>query len=166
MAEGTDRPVHTPQKTSTLFPAIMSMSTDEGQNNIANTLNLSEPLSLPTTNTAVAYMSRPSYKIEVTCGWSIKSLYTTVAFLDTAACVNFIHSALIAPARRNRVKKKAPPRLRTATKYPVQFEGLIMLYLRPEDLCTRVWFGIAPQFAINMLLGASFICFMGRIFPS
>lgn len=65
------------------------------------------------------------------------------------------------------MKKEPLSRLRTATIQPLQIEELFLLHLRLGDLCTLIWFGIAPQLSVNMLLGTSFKDrFIIRIFLS
>lgn len=93
-------------------------------------------------------------------------MHTAVALLDIEAGVNFIHSALIILERKSSAKKESLLRLRTATKQPPQIKGLIVLRLRLRDPRTRVWFGVAPKLAVNILLGTAFIGrFIRGIFP-
>lgn len=52
-------------------------------------------------------------------------------------------------------------------KQSLQIEGYIMLHLRLEDLCARLWFGISPHLTVSMLLGTAFVvCFSYGICPS
>lgn len=57
--------------------------------------------------------------------------------------------------------------LRTATKQLLTLDSFILLNLRLSGLQTRAWCGVAPLFAVNLLLGTPFIdsCIRG-IFPS
>lgn len=84
-------------------------------------------------------------------------MHTKVALFNTEAEVNLIHSAYIPPGRINSVKKDAQPRLRKATKEPLQVDGVTVLQLRLGDLCRRPWFTIAPKLSGNVLIGTAYI---------
>lgn len=47
--------------------------------------------------------------------------------------------------------------LRTTTKEPLPLKGLILLYLHAGNLCSCIWIGVEPHFAVNSLHCTSFI---------
>lgn len=49
------------------------------------------------TDTDVAFMTRPTYKIDVAYAKTVTAIHTEVALLDTGGGVNLIHSAPTAP---------------------------------------------------------------------
>lgn len=110
----------------------------------------------------------PTYKIGFTYVKSDSPIHTTVALHDTGAGAKLILSALIPPERKNSANKEAVPKLSLALKQPLQLEALVRLHLLCGDLCTCAFFGIAPQFAVSiLLLGISFIDrSIHEIFPS
>lgn len=86
---------------------------------------------------------------------------------DTGAVVYLIHPSLMQPTWRTRVKLDSVPRLRTATRKPLEPEGLIIFHLRFGEIQTRVWFGIALHLGVGILLDTKFIDhFIRRIFLS
>lgn len=118
-------------------------------------------------DTDLANMDNPIYKRVVAYGTPVKAMHTAVALLNSGAGANFIHSALISPEWRNNVKKESLPKLQSATRQPPQTRDLVMLHLRLREVFSRVWFGIAPKFAIKLLPGPAFIDrFICNIFPS
>lgn len=61
------------------------------------TPNLAEQLSFRTTDTDIAFIAKPTYKIGVTYAKSVKEISIAVALLDTRDGVFLIHSAHILP---------------------------------------------------------------------
>lgn len=115
----------------------------------------------------MAIKDKPTYKIGMIYGESVKAMHTAVALLDTRAGINLIHFAPIPPEHENSVRNVSLQRVRIGTKKSHRIKGVITLHLRPGDLCTRIWIGIAPQPAVNMLLGTVFIdCSIRGMFPS
>lgn len=99
-------------------------------------MNLAKPLLFTTADADVTFMGEPAYKIAVACGKFVKAIHGAVVFLDTRAGVDHTSYAFITPVWRNSVKKETLPRVRTAMKQTVQIEGLVMLRICLEDLCT------------------------------
>lgn len=94
-------------------------------------------------------------------------MHTAVALFDIGAVFNFIHSGSISPEWKNSVKSEQLKRSLPATKQPPHIEKVLMLQLRLGDLCTRLWFSIAPQLTVNMLFDTTFIeRFIRAIFSS
>lgn len=42
--------------------------------------------------------------------------------------------------------------MKFANHQPIMSEGIIMLHLRIDDLCMRVWFGLLTDVAVDVLL--------------
>lgn len=96
--EGIKQTVKTPRQNLVLFQAVVSTLIDEGHNDKANIVNLAEPLSLPTTDTNVEFMSRPTYKTSATYVKSVMAMHSKVDIFETRAYFNVIHSALVPPS--------------------------------------------------------------------
>lgn len=57
--------------------------------------------------------------------------------------------------------------LQTGTEQPLNMGWKILLRIRLSALCVRVWFGIAPNLAVDMSRWTSFLDrFIRSIFPS
>lgn len=82
----------------------------------------------------------------------------TASFLpDTGAKVSLNRSLNIPPSWCNCMKRKNVPQLWTDTKQQRPLDRLILSHLRLDELSTRIWFGKALHFAVEIVLGASFI---------
>lgn len=76
--------------------------------------------------------------------------------LDRRAGVNFIRSSMIPTNRGYHIKQDGIPTLCTTTKQPMLLYKLILLNLDTGNLSTCVWFGIAAQLAVDILLCTAF----------
>lgn len=90
----------------------------------------------------------------------------TKRLLDTRSGLSFVNKTLTPQPWKHRIQQGSLTKLRTATKQLVQVEGRILFYVRFESIHTKVWFGIVPSLAVEMLLDTSFIDIFTRgIFP-
>lgn len=95
-------------------------------------------------------------------------MHTTGCSLDNVAGGSLIRSPMIYMGSAGQIKRKDVPQLQTKTKKnPLPLERIILLHLRLGELSIRIWFGVAPHLAIEILLGTSSTkCFTRRIFPA
>lgn len=122
----------------------------------ANVL-LSELPEISVKSADIAFTAKPTYRFCVTYRISIFAVHTANCFLNKKAGVKRICLSKKPPSRISPIKRKDIPQLQAATKQPLTFDGLILLYLRLKKLSTRVWFGVAPHFAVEILLEILFI---------
>lgn len=93
------------------------------------------------------------YKLRISYGpWNLV-MHTATRFRDTGTGVNIISFSMIPTEWWNWTIRKKLPTLHTATKEPLQLNGLIPLELLHTNLNTQFWFGIATNLAVDVLLG-------------
>lgn len=94
-------------------------------------------------------------------------MYTFTRLLDIRASAKLMKSSSIHRNLKSRIKREDTPKLRTTTRLHMKLGRLIPLHLRICDFCTRVWFGFAPHFAMNIIIGTAFVdLFIHEIFAA
>lgn len=132
-----------------------------------NIAHIEEALLLDTTSTKVLFCAKRTYKLRVCYGIHVYTLPATERLLDTGAERNLSQTKFIHQDYMSRNKHKDLSKLLTATMEPVRLHETILLHLRIGDLTARVWSGIVPILAVDVLLGTSFIdLFVRSNFPS
>lgn len=115
----------------------------------------------------VYFTTRTTHYHQASYGITATVMRAAHCLSDRKASVIFIQSLLIATNWRYHITRDGLPTLRIATKKPLRLDGLILLNIHIGDLNTCVWFAIAPQLAVDILLGIAFINHFKRgIFPS
>lgn len=97
------------------------------------------------------------WKLNVTYGITTHTSHTAVRLVDTGAAVSLIYTSLLLFTKQTRIERNLLPKMRTATRQPLRLNGLIFLHLLLRDLHTRVWFGLNPHLAADILLRTAFI---------
>lgn len=86
------------------------MSTDEGRNDSANSVNLAESLPFSMLDSDVEFRDKPTYKTAILYGISDEAMYSAAALLNSEAGMILIHSAVMPSGWRYSVKKEALPK--------------------------------------------------------
>lgn len=120
-------------------------------------VSLKTPLDFPSGNANIHFAARPTCHFKISYGITATLMRIAHGLFDTGAVVNLIQSSMIPTSWAHHIKRDGLPTLRTATKQLLLLNGLILLHLRIGDLNTRVWFGVAPWLAFDVLLGTAFI---------
>lgn len=103
---------------------------------------------------AVLYFkTRPTYYLKASHGITTTVMQTAKCLHDTKAGVNLIRSSNIVINWAYRIKLDRLPTVSTATKQMPPPARLISVNLHIGNLKTQFGFGIAPQLAVDTLLG-------------
>lgn len=118
---------------------------------------MTTPLDFPSGVANVHFTGRPTYHLQTSRGITATVIRAAHCPSGAGAGFKIIRLLMIPTNWAHRNKRDGLQTHRTAIKQALPFHGLIILRLRIGDLDTRVWFGIAPQIAVGILLGTAFI---------
>lgn len=104
----------------------------------------------------VALTTKLTFKMRLAYRVTVKHMRTAVSLFNQKVNVNFGNQWLISTAWKNRNRRHYLSRLLIAARKPLQLNELILLHIRLDDSCTRVWFGITSQPAVDILLSTAF----------
>lgn len=132
-----------------------------------STVYMSEPLPFLSMELDVVLTTNPTYKGRTAYGLKINTMHTATCLHDNEAGLNLINYSFTHPSWRSNRKRAKMPNWRKANRQPKKLDRLTFLHLRKGDLCARVWYGIALNLAMNVVLGTPFFHrFTFGIFPT
>lgn len=106
---------------------------------------------------------KPRHSYEVTAA----TIRTATCLLDTGAGFDLVDSTDLPSKWTNHINRGKMAHIRTATQDPLRVEKKVIHYLCIGYLCVRVWFVIVHNFAVDILLGTTFINrFKLGVFPA
>lgn len=86
-------------------------------------------------------------------------IYLIISLINIEAASYFIKPAFIKPHRIGRIQNREFSRLHTASRKSFPVTGTILLHVRIGKLCVHARLTTANSFAVDLLLGISFINF-------
>lgn len=150
-----------------LFLAIVATITCIARNPKLQFVLISEPLQINEKESWVAFTRKPTFIVLPISVSTVETIRTAISLLHTAAGVNLVHLSLIPTSQKHRIRRRDVPRLCTATRQPLQSDGLTYLCFGLGRLSSQNWFRTALHLAVDILPGTTFICrFVGAIFPA
>lgn len=82
-------------------------------------------------------------------------MHITQCLLESGAELDLVNKKLIFQLWKHCNQRGLLPDLQTATKQPLCVEDEMLLSVRFRSLCVRVWLGVVPDLAVDMLLSTS-----------
>lgn len=107
--------------------------------------------------TTVALLSQSTFKIVVKGDKKVQHLHRHTCLPDMGAGLNLINKAFLKREWLPNIKKQQLPSQRTATEEPISLDGTILLSIQLSNLSSRVWFGVVPNLAVEILPRTLFI---------
>lgn len=139
---------------SYIFPAVKkTLNKHPGRKDAVNVL-LSEPFEFPTKCTDIAFTAKQTFKVCINFGIFHFTLLTACCLFNSGAGVNLCGFSMIPPSWTSPIKRQNVVQLQTATKKPYLLDGLILLHHHLGELSICIWFGIASNLAVQILLGS------------
>lgn len=105
----------------------------------------------------MALFVKPTYKIQAQIVISSSPLQPRICLFNSGAGLNIAGETFLLRELSMRIRSQSVPNLRSAIKKPIQPLGKALLFIRIGDLIIKVWYGIAPNLAVDVLHDIPFI---------
>lgn len=102
-------------------------------------------------------LHKATYKRHTSNGISSQIMQTVLFLFDTGAGHKLVCELQILPEWNHHIHCGNIASVRTAAQQPSRMHGKILLYIQFGALIVRIWFGIVPNLAVDILLSSSFI---------
>lgn len=154
-----------------LEPAIhptKQVPTDHNPNSGSSQCKMphAEEFQLSIGNEEIVLFATANYKTYTTIGTSPLAMTPVTCIVDTGTGFILIEKSFLHPTWMSRIKRRRFLKMRSANLQSIRTEEVIILHISIGVLCIQVWFGVAADLAVDVLLDFSFIDqYIRGIFP-